>query len=60
MTDRRTDRHPRKNNMSPDPKGGRHNNLILIGVYDGKFKTVQPGVRYIFDFSLKLSYLVKL
>ena len=25
-TDRRTDGRPGKNNMSPDPKGGRHNN----------------------------------
>ena len=25
-TDRQTDRRPGKNNMSPDPKGGRHNN----------------------------------
>ena len=24
QTDRRTDRRPGKNNMSPDPKGGRH------------------------------------
>ena len=27
QTDRRTDRRPGKNNMSPDPKGGRHNNI---------------------------------
>ena len=26
QTDGQTDRRPRKNNMSPDPKGGRHNN----------------------------------
>ena len=25
VTDRRTNRHPRKNNMSPNPEGGRHN-----------------------------------
>ena len=25
MTDRRTDGRPGKNNMSPDPEGGRHN-----------------------------------
>ena len=25
-TDRQTDRRPGKNNMSPDPKGGRHDN----------------------------------
>ena len=25
QTDRRTDRRPGKNNMSPDPEGGRHN-----------------------------------
>ena len=28
-TDRQTDRRPGKNNMSPDPKGGRHNSDIL-------------------------------
>ena len=26
QTDRRTDRRTGKNNMSPDPEGGRHNN----------------------------------
>ena len=26
VTDRQTDGRPGKNNMSPDPKGGRHNN----------------------------------
>ena len=29
MTDRRTDRRRGKNNMSPDPEGGRHNNTNL-------------------------------
>ena len=27
-TDKRTDIRPRKNNMFPDPKGGRHNTSI--------------------------------
>ena len=30
QTDRRTDRRPGKNNMSPDPKGGRHNNFSSL------------------------------
>ena len=33
VTDRQTDRRPGKNNMSPDPKGGRHNEskaMVLI------------------------------
>ena len=29
VTDRQTDRHPGKNNMSPDPEGGRHNKQII-------------------------------
>ena len=28
MTDRRTDRRTGKNNMSPDPEGGRHNKKL--------------------------------
>ena len=30
VTDRQTDGRPGKNNMSPDPKGGRHNNSKSI------------------------------
>ena len=30
MTDRQTDRRTGKNNMSPDPVGGRHNNGSLL------------------------------
>ena len=33
VTDRQTDRRPGKNNMSPDPEGGRHNNHFELRTY---------------------------
>ena len=30
QTDRRTDRRPGKNDVSPDPEGGRHNKMFYI------------------------------
>ena len=33
QTDGQTDGRPGKNNMSPDPKGGRHNNKVIIYIY---------------------------
>ena len=30
QTDERTDGRPGKNNMSPDPEGGRHNSYVTL------------------------------
>ena len=47
-TDGQTDGRPGKNNMSPDPEGGRHNDArrFILYVYKVSAKTTGPVKRY--------------
>ena len=43
VTDRQTDGCPGKNNMSPNPEGGRHNNIIVM-LRENLALGLQPGL----------------
>ena len=50
MTDRQTDRRTGKNNMSPDPVGGRHNCIVYIAGHQTLKIILQS--RFIFNFQV--------
>ena len=44
QTDRQTDGRPGKNNMSPDPEGGRHNQCkIIVPLFGASYAAPNKG-----------------